>query len=391
MEQALSSPGEEFLTRGHFCHISEWLPFVEDLTFETELLEFTHEEGRALQKLTEHSLRFAFQRALLPTGNAVETDPFAFLSEADRGHIEVLRRRLDKAIAVLSSDVFVRLDTRSPKDAVLILPTCRRLMRDLLGSRRFADVYSPECQTFDAACLHRAIIAAQRVADGREALDLLRHSKRVEADLVVGQVANQGDAASRLVVRRWCEKNDPLLELRAFVRAGEVSGLTQYYKTCYVPTLVAQRDHIWRLVCEAVETIHNRIQHLLPTPETLYSLDLALEQDVQGNFCRCILVEINPGPPVAGTVLFDWEDEEDRALLTRDPKVEGVLLSRIFRLVEKPVPWRSIPFHAPLKALAEEARGRTAAGWSVSSLRGRRWVFGAIALPLAAAVSVALR
>lgn len=374
------------MTRGHFSHISQWLPALADLTFKTKFLEFTHDQGRALQKLTEYS-RAVAQHARLDGEGAEAPDPWSLLTEAQQASIEQLRSRLDETLASLASDAFVRLDTRSPKDAVLLLPSCYEILQRLLESRHFDDPYSAECETFDSACAHRAIVTAQRVRDATGALDLLRHSQRVEADLVLGQVSNSGDAASRLVLRQWSEDIDPLLELRAFVCRGHVTGISQYYKTCYVPELLEQQDTIKRLVCEAVEAIHKRFQHLLGA-EDLYTLDFALMRDAEGRFCQAFLVEVNPPPPVAGTILFDWEDPKDRALLKPSAKSEEDEADPIcaLRLVARPVPWSSIPFHPPLKAFADRIRGRSRGAWLVHLAHQHQgWLSAALVLLIAAA------
>lgn len=296
------------------------------------------------------------------------------VSDVERQLLNRLEERLDAAfhriVEVSGQPVagaFVRLDTRSPKDGVFSLPQVLHLLRSAVLARNFAeDPWSLECQTYDEACVHRAIIAAQRVCSGREAIDLLRHSQRVEADLVIGQVANNGNASSQLVLRRWDERVDPLFEVRAFVCRGRVTAITQYYETCMVPQLLQNRMLISRLVIEAVERVHSRIADVV-ADRPLYSADFALipgewsdsgtgSSKSQGDFKSALLIEINPPPPIAGTVLFDWNNAKDRALLMGDVRA-GTALPAV-RLVENPVPWTSVPFHPPLRQLVDSLRRR---------------------------------
>ena len=79
------------------------------------------------------------------------------------------------------------------------------MLRELLLRKTFADPWDELCQTYDSGCVHKAIIEAQRVGSGRAVIDLLRHSERVEADLVLGQCFNSGDASTQLVLRKWAE------------------------------------------------------------------------------------------------------------------------------------------------------------------------------------------
>ena len=97
----------------------------------------------------------------------------------------------------------------------------------------------------------------------------------------------------------------------------------------------------------------------------MYTLDFALRQDRKGDFQEAVLVEINPAPPVAGTILFDWESPIDQALL----QGKGVDHSCVLRLVEEPVGWSSIPFHPPLKQFADDIRGRPKRLWWLGYLR----------------------
>jgi len=391
-------PGEEFLTHGHFSHISVWFPALADLTFATKFLPLSDSEARALLKLTEYSRQLArLESEVLLQGSGSKpedvVDPFSLLPAAARGQLVALGQRLDEALQELaegsqSSGAFVRLDTRSPKDAVFSLPRVRELLQATLLERHFsAGPWSVECQTYDEGCMHRAIIAAQEVHTGREALELLRHSQRVEADLVVGQMANSGDASSQLVIRRWDRRVDPLCEVRAFVRGGRVTAISQYYSTCLVPDLLRQPEQVCRLVCEAVGEIHSRIKHLVPDdPQCaapFYAVDFALifseassnskadsGSQPQAHFERALLVEINPPPPVSGTVLFNWNDADDRALLTGQSTGGSTL--PVLRLVETAVPWESVPFHPPLKSFADSLRGRLPRRRLLACCRRRR-------------------
>lgn len=232
---------------------------------------------------------------------------------------------------------------------------------------------------YDASCMHRAIIAAQEVHTGREALDLLRHSQRVEADLVVGQISNAGDASSQIVLRRWDPRINPLCEVRAFVCDGRVTAITQYYRTCLVPALLANAERVRQLVCEAVTGVHERLKDIVPDDPLchapFYSADFALVggdadsetspsvssqeaiRSAARGFDSALLIEINPPPPVAGTILFDWSDTGDRDLLM-GKCAHKACHGPVLRLVESPVPWSSIPFHPPLKQFVDSLRGR---------------------------------
>jgi len=366
------------LTKGHWSHISVWFDLVSDLTVDTCFLAISREQARALQKATEYTRLDAHHRAT-EQNQADILDPLGMLKDSELANLNILIAELDRAMADLQqrrdqkcSGFFVRLDTRSPKDAVFLLPRVRQILEATVPLRSFRNPWSSDAQTYDAACVNQAIIAAQRVSTGREAVDLLRHSQRVEADLVMGQVANaggSGDLSSHLVVRRWEYRIDPNYEVRVFVYAGRVTGITQYNSSCLMPLL---RDHVQevaQLICAAVERpggVHDRIHHILtadPDPslggETFYVIDFALITNCDTSssvpFEQALLIEINPAPPVAGTILFNWQDKQDRVILTTHRNPEDLPCVRV---VKKPIAWRDTPFHPPLKAHVDALRHR---------------------------------
>lgn len=87
---------------------------------------------------------------------------------------------------------------------------------------------------------------------------------------------------------------------------------------------------------------------------SFYTLDLALTRTALAQFDGTILIEINPPPPVAGTILFDWKNAADRALIeASEPAAPCVL-----RLVEEAVALDDTDFHPPLRHYIDQLRGR---------------------------------
>merc|ERR1712048_1449542 len=98
-----------------------------------------------------------------------------------------------------------------------------------------------------------------------------------------------------------------------------------------------------------------RIRHLIPDDPAcgspFYTVDFVLLPDATASddtvpaFESALLIEINPPPPVAGTVLFSWDDARDRAVITgRSGNGENY---PCLRLVEKSVPWTKVQLHPP--------------------------------------------
>jgi len=359
-------PGEVFLRHGHFSHLSEWLPLVQDLTFETVFVELTDAEARALLKLISFSKSLARAEQI---DGAETPDAFAMLSEDARQQLWSLQVRIDDALERLSKEedgrqpgAHVRLNARSPKDGVFLIPKLTQLLRMAVLDQKFDSPWSCQCQQYDIASFHRCIIGAQEIRSGCEVFELLRFSQRIEADLVLGQVANAGDASSRLILRRWDSRVDPLNEVRVFVCGGRVTAISQYIESIVVPALLRHSEQVERLVCEATAEVHRRIEHLVPQDPfagaPFYSADFVMipDPDESCGFKDALLIEINPPPPVAGTVLFDWKKEGDRAILIG--RGDAGTDSTCVRLVKKQMPWTKVDFHPPAKQLVDALRGR---------------------------------
>lgn len=293
-------------------------------------------------------------------------DAFAIIPEDAQQQMRGLEARIDEALARLSRDgdgerlgVHLRLDSRSPKDGVFLIPKLTQLLKKIILSKFFDQPWSRECQQHDIVSFHRCIIKAQEVRSGRDALELLRHSQRIEADSVLGQTANSGDASSQLVLRRWDSRVDPLHEVRAFVCRGRVTAISQYIESIVVPALLTHAKQIQGLVCEAAAQVDDRIRHLVPNDPyagaPFYAADFVLipHDENSHGFKHALLIEINPPPPVAGAVLFDWNKDHDRAILTGQSTD-----STCVRLVEKHMPWANINFHPPTKEYVDRLRGR---------------------------------
>merc|ERR1712232_485282 len=105
-----------------------------------------------------------------------------------------------------------------------------------------------------------------------------------------------------------------------------------------------------------------RIQHLIPDDpfvgSPFYAADFVLIPDAEElcGFKQALLIEINPPPPVAGTVLFDWKSDRDRAILMGESDTGTG--SPCLRLAERQMSWAKVDFHPPAKGFVDMLRGR---------------------------------
>ena len=156
-----------------------------------------------------------------------------------RAELDALEAAVSAAVEASGGAAFVRLSSRSPKDAVV---------PDAAAYRRRVAFHCAHCarpgDPLDEAnarilALSDAINDALCVHSGREAMHLLCGSERVRADLVEAIEAADGPDGftHTVVVRPWDRALRYDLEFRLFVRDGRLTAATQYNHFVYVPSL----------------------------------------------------------------------------------------------------------------------------------------------------------
>jgi len=111
-----------------------------------------------------------------------------------------------------------------------------------------------------------------------------------------------------IIIRKW-ENYLPEWEFRAFIINDEMVACSQYYSLCYIPEIANQKQKI----AEHLRLYFDSIKHLIPIKN--YTIDFALFPD----FSKIWVIEINHPPPIAGLCLFNWDNPEDRKIVTEGP------------------------------------------------------------------------
>ena len=306
-------------------HFGSYYPLIEDLTFKTVVIPLDEPTARAWYKIY-------LDTPLLP---------------AESHLLAALTSSLDAAIAAVrspssppSGGAFVRLSTRSPKDAPDKLPRAR-VVRSLrahlltVGAEQSLNALAPvdrlplapsaTAEATIAACavqanarllaVRRALFGLAEVGSAREALALLALSVRGLSDLrrALHHAAGLGFQLD-FVVREFA-RFPVEYELRAFVCGGRLCALSQYYADTFVPGIEAQYAQIKAVVAEFFA------QHLLPRlgayPDCVVDLALLLRPDglpaVQGAGAAQIVrvIELNPFLITTGACLFNWKQDMD--------------------------------------------------------------------------------
>jgi hypothetical protein len=349
--KSMSEPDRHQL--GHYHHISEWFPLLGPAhTFDTKILDLSLEEGQALVKVREIGRMLGQMWNMSETEEdkkrVREMDP---RDQLERNHpnlalaLKEATLRVDEVIKGFPQGAFVRMNTRSPKDGALLRGLALQLIKEAIEASPQEDPDSLECAAADGIIYWSCTSRACRVRSGEEAIELLSSSNRVQADLSLGFLAH--GQSLPVVIREW-EDIHPEYEFRVFVVHNQVTAITQYHAALYVREMVENKERVIELILLEFEAVKGKLR----APGDTYTIDFVICPD----FSRARVIEVNNPPPVAGTALFNWEDENDRRLIQEGP------LS--VRMTESPVPWKeqqtTSSMHQPIVQYIDQLRGRVA-------------------------------
>eukprot|EP01125_Pyxidicula_operculata_P019471 TRINITY_DN7076_c0_g1_i2.p1 TRINITY_DN7076_c0_g1~~TRINITY_DN7076_c0_g1_i2.p1 ORF type:complete len:1164 (+),score=133.05 TRINITY_DN7076_c0_g1_i2:1964-5455(+) len=187
--------------------------------------------------------------------------------------------------------VFVRLSSRSPKDAARKTTKFQKIKGLILDNKVAESI---------------AIQNSLEIFSPIEALFLLLNSERISHDL-----RQDNDSSTFLCVRSF-EPIETFYEFRCFVWEGKLNCATSYHRSGFYPAVVENKRHISHTIQEYWnQRIKNNISR------QIYTVDLYIHPSFAIDLCR--VVEINYPPPVASTILFDWYDTTDRRIIQSGP------------------------------------------------------------------------
>jgi hypothetical protein len=241
--------------------------------------------------------------------------------------LKELEQTLQDRISQMSDGAFVKLSVRSPKDSAQYVPSYKQCIRDGVAASeiRVGDV---EELSDTVKIIKEAAWLAMRVESGADALQLLLRSDRIyvdilQADLFAKPSCKTGEKAISLVchVHAFFKGFHPDWEFRGFVSDNVRTGLTVYNPWVYDKKLIENKLQVLSLINNLWDEVQDKVR------SSNYSIDFAVSPALDGGVW---IVEINNFlPPLAGSGLFVYQDEADRAKLKKGPFE--------FRIKESPV------------------------------------------------------
>eukprot|EP01102_Stenamoeba_stenopodia_P013452 TRINITY_DN4369_c0_g1_i1.p1 TRINITY_DN4369_c0_g1~~TRINITY_DN4369_c0_g1_i1.p1 ORF type:complete len:361 (-),score=86.40 TRINITY_DN4369_c0_g1_i1:25-1107(-) len=270
--------------------LETWYPQLRDFTARTEFVHLGEQEMRIMHDACLHRT----------------------LSEDGKALIEKFVSDIDSIIQTkFNGSAFVKLSTRSPKDALTSVENTR-FKQALMDELKHSDGSANE----DTCAFVQACRNSLRVQSGREAIELLLMSSRIREDL---QRALEFPNAFKLdiIIREW-HPMQASMEFRGFVYNHNLNAVSQYCYMQYFKDLPPRKASIEQQIKE----FHSTFKDLVPQQN--YIVDFAITHD--GSIQ---IVELNPFFQDTSACLFDWKVEEDRKTIQNGPFE--------FRILEQPV------------------------------------------------------
>ena len=302
-EQLLCSDSDTYRKMMDETKFECYYDAIKQWTFPSVILTMNEEEIKALQDGYE-----CFRNSLLDDDDRKTEECF-----------EKYPQLLKLANAIDSCDIkrpmFVRLSTRSPKDAVLLLnkQKSKQLFEKVLNEMEpdnTSGLFFVCCNIFiiffilernrRLIALDKASIRLLAINDGFHAIQLLLASERIQDDL-------KSSSSLNLIIREFIIDRQRLKsEFRAFIYQRQFTALTQYNEYVLDKILIQNKDVVLKCI---KDFFHN--EHLLEQlPYANCVLDLILIENPTNNY-QVYICEINPLAEFAGTGLFSWLNDRN--------------------------------------------------------------------------------
>lgn len=269
---------------------------MEEFTFKSVILSLTKEE---IQALYEENLSFDKTQGNVSLLNYDLINSIA--NKIDEGIKSIQERTKNPSV-----QCFLRLSTRSPKDAIFHMSHFLELYDSKLKELKHSDMLS----VVDKNNLYSKLIAYYQasteilaISMGKEGVNLLIMSNRIQDDL---KLSLEKSESLNLIIREFVQF--PVEhELRGFVWKKRLTALSQYNNIAFLPSLVKNKDEIENKVRifmdKFIPIVSDRLENFV--------VDIVL--DYNG---KVWIVELNPFGELAGSCLFSWIS--DRELLLNE-------------------------------------------------------------------------
>ncbi|KAH3756685.1 cell division cycle protein 123-like [Pelomyxa schiedti] len=256
-------------------------------TFRTSFIDVTLEEGIAWK--------------LFNMGRSISE-----MTSAQATAFQNLHTKLESAISEMLQTahcdrVFVKLSTRSPKDAVDKVPEkLLPFLKKIMATASFTGMTELEQSNAKLIILRKAFFQTMGCSNADDALYLISRSYRTISDIKIAMDnLDQVEWHMKIIIREFVDI-DIGGEFRGFVHNRQLNALSQYYADTFFPRTTANVHQIAPLV---QKFFNDEIRDKIPMDN--YVIDFAVSEDLHS----VSVVELNPFARTTGSCLFDWEKD----------------------------------------------------------------------------------
>ncbi|KAL9641779.1 hypothetical protein ABK040_011765 [Willaertia magna] len=322
-------------------NVEHWYKLLQNETFPSYFIKLTYWEAEFLVQCMEKKKQFEITNQ--------NTLAINILQKIDN--------ILQSDTTLIENGFFVRLSSRSPKDASLKFtqkvehllteeyPHFKEQLQQLSENNSLQQYDNKTTNTLQNNYLNKLLIEneevkflvhtfhkALKVKTSLEAIELLIYSTRSYHDLHsrLLKCNNKDKFEMQLIIRKWIEL-EPCIEFRAFVgptinndschnnnlntnlntnlndssAVGRIDGwrqmncITQYFTSCYLKEMTDKKDIYLKEMILLFEKIKFKLKHLTNG----YVIDFAIDKESG----KIKIVELNHFHTTTGSGLFDWK------------------------------------------------------------------------------------
>eukprot|EP01126_Amoeba_proteus_P043702 TRINITY_DN4812_c0_g1_i3.p1 TRINITY_DN4812_c0_g1~~TRINITY_DN4812_c0_g1_i3.p1 ORF type:complete len:318 (-),score=68.89 TRINITY_DN4812_c0_g1_i3:524-1477(-) len=237
-------------------NVDKWYDSLKEVLIPSHLLPLSLDQAKALVRVYES------KNMNKPSLTVQELESLDVLAKTIEEH--TLKWRAD----VLQRGFFVRLNTRSPKDSLILEP----LMFEAI--KKDCDKHEQEGGKVDDNTILRFcyvnFVKKMIVYSGKQAVDLLGKSHRIWQDISAAIESIVDKFEMFVVLREWVQIH-PSMEFRGFVYGRKLNAISSYNRAVCWPGIPERKEEIEKKCRDYWE----KLEPLLPSSMQNFVVDFA--------------------------------------------------------------------------------------------------------------------
>ena len=249
---------------GFAYDIDQWYPKCRDFTFPTEFLPISQEEAKVMIK--QYEINVLHQKVQL------NEEEYEIYKQLEQKIEEILQTHFyDEEEDIVAA--FVRMSSRSPKDAAFSSENMKQLLSKKLYEKKAAfrktkSTSQVLVQNYEFIAFFEAQLETLKFESAQQVLELHCTSRRVYDDLKTAlqyksDENNKNENLrwnTQMVFRKWSENHDIMLEFRGFVYNRKLTAISQYFDPLYFEKLNKNKN----VYLKAMQSFYDSVKDQIP-------------------------------------------------------------------------------------------------------------------------------